>query len=193
MSTGMMWSAEAEGRHTEKEPMMKWMLVGIGSLILPVLITSCRGEAEPPAEALIDERPGIAVLPFDNLSTDPEDAYLSAGMHEEVLAGLARIPDLRVIGRSSVMDYADVTKPVSEIVSELGVEYLLEGATRISGDRLRITVQLVDGRTVEHVWAESFDRELSVENLFAIQQEIAATVVETVAALLESPPTDSVH
>jgi TolB-like protein len=177
----------------EKEPAMKRLSIGTVFVLLPVLFASCQGEAKPAAEEQPTEEPSIAVLPFDNLSSDPDDAYLSAAMHEEVLVNLARVPDLRVIARSSVQHYKDVTTPVSQIASELGVEYILEGAVRMSDDRVRITVQLINARTDEHLWAESFDREMTAESLFSIQQEIAAKVAEGVAALLESPASDSVH
>jgi TolB-like protein len=114
-------------------------------------------------------------------------------MHEEVLVNLARVPDLRVIGRSSVQHYQDVRTPVSQIASELGVEYVLEGAVRMSDDRVRITVQLMNARTDEPLWAESFDREMTAESLFAIQQEVAARVAAGVAAYLKIPASESVH
>jgi TolB-like protein len=153
-------------------------------------------EAVPPLPGMTDDpRPSVAALPFDNLSPDPDDAYMAAGVHEAVLTHLARIAALKVISRTSVLEYRDQTKNIREIAEELGVANILEGSVQRAGDRLRITVQLIDARTDEHLWAESYDRDLS--DIFVIQSDVATRVAEQlrvtlapeVQARIESPPT----
>ncbi|HET7535176.1 MAG TPA: hypothetical protein VFJ90_01885, partial [Candidatus Didemnitutus sp.] len=124
----------------------------------------------------------IAVLPFSNLSADPADAFFADGVHEDVITNLAKIHDLRVISRTSVMGYRDTRKSVREIGSELGVAKLLEGSVRRAGTHARITAQLIDTRTDEHVWAETYDRDLS--DIFAVQSEIARKIAATLQARL---------
>jgi serine/threonine-protein kinase len=107
-----------------------------------------------------DDRPSVAALPFDNLSPDPDDAYFAAGVHEEILTHLARVAGLKVISRTSVLEYQDADKNLREIAGELGVNHILEGSVRRAGNRLRIAVQLIDALTDEHLWAGSYDRNL---------------------------------
>ncbi len=129
------------------------------------------------AQAIVEaygER-SIAVLPFVNMSTDPEQAYFSDGMAEELLNLLAAIPDLRVISRSSAFTYKDRSVPIPTIASELGVSYVLEGSVRKAGDTVRITAQLIEGHSDRHLWSETYDR--SLEDIFAIQDEISAAIV----------------
>lgn len=128
------------------------------------------GEEDPAAPA---ER-SIAVLPFDDLSREGDQAYFSDGITEDILTRLAQVSDLQVISRTSVMRYRDTGKSIPEIADELGVRYVLEGSVRKVGDELRITGQLIDARTDEHVWAESYDRDLT--NVFEIQSEIASEI-----------------
>jgi TolB-like protein len=119
----------------------------------------------------------IAVLPFANDSATEEDAeFFSVGMHDELLARLADISALRVISRTSVMGYRDTTKNVRQIGEELGVVYLLEGRVQRAGDRLRIILQLIDATSDDHVWQDTYDRELTAENIFALQAEMATSI-----------------
>lgn len=127
-------------------------------------------------------RQSIAVLPFDNRSRLEEDEFFVEGVHDDLLTTLARIGGLKVISRTSVSQYADTGKTIPQIASELGVATVMEGAVQRSGDMVRINVQLIDATTDEHLWAEIFDRELTAENLFAIQSEIS----EEIAAALEA-------
>jgi len=115
--------------------------------------------------------PRLAVLPLTNISPDPSDEYFAEGMTEELIAVLSQIRGLRVISHTSVRQYKGTTKPAPQIGAELGAESILEGSVRKSGDRLRITVQLIDARTDEHRWAQTYDRTL--ENVFTIQAEVA--------------------
>jgi len=132
---------------------------------------------EPPFDPPVEREKSIAVLPFANISPDPEDAYFADGIHDEVLAQLAKIRDLKVISRTSVMGYRGEDRPsLPEIAAALGVANILEGSVRLAGNRVRITVQLIEAASDAHLWAETYDREL--EDIFAVQDEIAANVAE---------------
>src|SRR6266851_4024116 len=125
----------------------------------------------------------IAVLPFENLSADPENAFFVDGLHDEILSDLAKIADLKVISRTSVMQYRTAAKRnLREIANELGVAHILEGSVQRSGNRVRLRAQLIDARTDVHLWAEKFDRPL--DDVFAIQSDIAKAVAEQLQAKL---------
>ena len=118
----------------------------------------------------------IAVMPFVNMSEDAGNDFFSDGVSEELLNLLARIPELRVISRSSAFSYKGKDVRLAQVAADLNVTFILEGSVRRSGNRVRITAQLIDARSDTHVWSEAFDRELN--DIFAIQAEIAATVTE---------------
>jgi TolB-like protein len=118
----------------------------------------------------------IAVLPFTNLSPDPDNAYFAAGLTDELIADLSRIRPLRVISRRSSMALKGTTKGVKAIARELGVRYIVEGPVRRAGSRLRITAQLIDAASDTHVWADKFEG--SVEDVFAIQERVARVMVD---------------
>ena len=120
-------------------------------------------------------RKSIAVLPFTNLSTDPENAYFADGLTEEVIADLSKVRPLRVISRTSSMVFKDTKKDVKTIAHELGVQYVLQGSVRRAGKQLRISAQLIDASTDDHVWAEHYDGTL--EDVFAIQERLARVIV----------------
>lgn len=126
----------------------------------------------------------IAVLPFANRSAQKDDEYFTDGMHDELLTRLSRISALKVISRTSVMKYRGSGKSIPEIAKELAVATVLEGGVQRSGKQVRINVQLIDARTDEHLWAEIYDRELTAENLFAIQSEISTVIANSLAATL---------
>ena len=138
--------------------------------------------AEPPAPG--QETPadngaalvalGVGVLPFDNLSPDPDNAFFAGGIHEEVLTHLARMPGLRVISRTSMLRIAESGLDIRQIGERLEVTHVLEGSVRRAGEQVRVTVQLVDARTDQQVWAENYDRRLL--DVFAIQSEIALAI-----------------
>ena len=138
------------------------------------------GEAIAPAE----HRKAIAVLPFQNLSDDPENRFFAAGIQDDILSRLAKIRDLTVISRTSVQQYAGTEKDVRTIAKELGVGSILEGSVRRAPGQVRIVVQLIDARADAHLWSETYDRELTVANVFAIQSEIAEQVAEVLRAEL---------
>ncbi len=138
-----------------------------------------------PADELPQIDPhSIAVLPFTNRSPVADDEFFIDGIHDDLLTNLARVGDLKVISRTSVGRYRDTEKSIPEIAAELGVATIMEGAVQRAGDMVRINVQLIDANTDEHLWAEIFDRELSTQNLFAIQSEIAEKIAESLQAQL---------
>jgi len=127
----------------------------------------------------------IAVLPFQNRSANEENAaFFADGVHDEILTNLSKIGDLKVISRTSVMVYRDSDKNMRQIGEELGVATLLEGAVQRAGDTVRINVQLIDAETDEHLWASTYDRQLTVESVFAIQSEIALAIADALEAAL---------
>ena len=129
-------------------------------------------------------RPSIAVLPFESRSTDPENVLFADGIHDDLLTRLANIGALRVISRTSMMEYRNTTKNMRQIAAELGVGTILEGAVQRVGDNVRINAQLIDAETDEHIWAQTFDRQLSMQNIFAIQSEISEAITGALKAAL---------
>jgi TolB-like protein len=113
----------------------------------------------------------VAVLPFANMSTDPEQEFFADGISEEIITALSRYPSLFVIARNSSITYKGRSVDVKQIGRELGARYLLEGSLRRAGSRIRVTAQLVEVETGKHVWAERYDRDLA--DIFAVQDEIA--------------------
>ncbi len=124
----------------------------------------------------------VAVLPFHNLSGDPSEDYLASGLHEDVLTQLSRIAQLTVISRRSVLPYAEADRNLRQIGAELGARSLLEGSVRRTGNRLRVTVQLIDAVTDAHLWAETYDRTL--DDVFQIQSEVSRQVAVALEATL---------
>lgn len=124
----------------------------------------------------------IAVLPFTNMSDDKENAYFADGVHEDILTNLANIAALKVISRTSMLQYRGTTKTVRQIGQELGVAYVLEGSVRRAGSKVRVTGQLISTTTDEHLWAKNYDRDLT--DIFAIQSEVAHTIVASLKAVL---------
>jgi adenylate cyclase len=141
----------------------------------------------------------LAVLPLTNISPDPKDEYFADGLTEELIAALSRIQGIRVIARSSVASYKASTKSAAQIGSELGVGSLLEGSVRKAGDRVRISLQLVDVTSQEHAWTETYDRQLA--DIFAIQSEVAESTAKAIRVELSEgardyiarPPTSSLR
>jgi len=148
-------------------------------------------DAEVAEQAVEEARQGfygdrsIAVLPFDNLSSDPEQVYFVDGVAEEILNLLARIRDLRVISRSSSFAFRGQNLEIPDIAERLDVAHVLEGSVRRAGNRVRVTTQLIEARTDTHLWSKTYDREL--EDVFRIQDEIAADVVRNLELTLDQP------
>jgi len=130
------------------------------------------------------DRKSIAVLPLENLSGDENTEPFVAGIHDDLLTHLYKIADLKVISRTSVMEYKDRPKNLREIAGELGVATVLEGGVQRAGDRVRINFQLIDARTDEHLWADDYDRELTTENIFAVQSDVALQVAAALKSVL---------
>ena len=128
-------------------------------------------------------RPVIAVLPFTNMSGDPEQEYFADGIAEDILTRLTRFPDLAVIARNSTFRYKGQSVDVREIGADLGANYVLEGSVRRAGDLLRVTGQLLRADDGSHVWADSYERSLSPTNLFEIQDDITQRVVGAIAGM----------
>jgi adenylate cyclase len=162
------------------EPMRAWRLAVSSSL-------SAAMSAKPPGETTkalpLPDKPSIAVLPFENMSGDPEQEYFADGMAEEITTALSRFKSLFVIGRNSSFTYKGRVVSVKQVGSELGVRYLLEGSVRKAGSRVRITGQLVEAATDRHLWADHFDGAL--EDVFGLQDQVTATVVGLIAPKLE--------
>ena len=183
-------------------------LAVVGILFTPAILKQARKheEATPaptptlsltPAAAAISQK-SIAVLPFENLSANQENAYFTDGIQDEILTNLAKLADLKVISRTSVQKYrGNTAEDVREIAQTLGVAHLLEGSVQRVGNQVRVTAQLIDARTDAHVWADHYDRELA--DVFEIQSQIAQAIVEQLrvrlspaenAALRERPTAD---
>jgi TolB-like protein/Tfp pilus assembly protein PilF len=132
----------------------------------------------------------IAVLPFDNFSKDKDDEYLSDGITEDITMNLAKIKELTVISRTSVMGYKHSSKKIKEIAKELGVKYILEGSVRKIGERVRIVSQLIDAPNDKHIWSDSYDREM--EDLFDIQADVSKEIANAMEAKLTDKTVDMI-
>jgi len=130
----------------------------------------------------LPDNPSIAVLPFVNMSEDPKQEFLCDGITDEIITALAKVPRMVVIARNSTFTYKGKPVKVKQVSEELGVRYVLEGGLQRSGDRIRITVQLIDALTGEHLWAERYERDL--KDLFALQDEITIKILEGVQVKL---------
>ena len=126
----------------------------------------------------------VAVLPFSNRSSESSDAFFADGIHDDLLTRLSKVSAFEVISRTSVMGYRNTEKRIPEIAQELGVAVILEGAVQRAGDRVRITVQLIDGENDKHLWAENYDRALTTDNIFDIQAEITQVIAESLEAVI---------
>ena len=181
----------------------RWPLFAGGFVAVALIVTAGiwwtqRGAPEPVANAgnttttvsssaIADEKKSIVVLPFVNMSSDAEQTYFAEGISEELINLLAKNPEIKVVSRSSAFSFKGRDVDTPTVAKKLGVDHVLEGAVRKSGDTVRITVQLVDVKTDSPLWSESYDRSLS--NIFAVQDEIAvAVMVALEASLLEKVP-----
>jgi adenylate cyclase len=135
-------------------------------------------------ELPLPDKPSIAVLPFVNMSGDPEQEYFSDGMSEDIITALSQLPEMFVIARNSTFIYKGKSVNVHQVGRELGVKYVLEGSVRKAGKRVRITAQLIDATTGHHLWAERYDRDL--EDIFAIQDEITLKILKALQVKLET-------
>ncbi len=186
---------EAGGRGvTERKRPGIWLSAGVGVLVLAaaaaLLWHFYIRTPSPPVEKAsaermafpLPEKPSIAVLPFSNISGDPEQEYFSDGITEEIITGLSKVPRLFVIARNSTFTYKGGPVKVQKVAEELGVRYVLEGSVRKSKERVRITAQLIDAMTGNHLWAEKYDRDL--KDIFKVQDEITLKVVTSLQVKL---------
>ena len=179
----------APGSHLRRNVIM---LVATG-----IIISAAAGFFLLPRAAARKIDKSIAVLPFENLSDDKENAYFADGIQDDVLTNLSKIGDLKVISRTSVMPYRGKTQNLREIGKALGVSTILEGSVRRAGNRVRVNVQLIDATTDEHLWASDYDRDLT--DVFAIQTDLAQKIASelqaklspTEKAQIENKPTQS--
>ena len=132
----------------------------------------------------LPDRPSIAVLPFDNISSDKEQEYFSDGITEDIITDISKISGLFVVARNSTFTYKGKAVKIRQVAEDLGVRYVLEGSVRRSGDQIRITAQLIDALTGNHVWADRYDRDL--ENVFKVQSEVAQQVAKALAVTLKA-------
>jgi len=180
----------------EKSTMSKRVPYLAGAMVVLTLVIAvgiwqfyARRSTEEPASLNkmafpLPEKPSIAVLPFDNIGDDPEQEYFSDGLAENIIMQLAQLPQLFVISRESTFTYKGKNVKVKQVAEEMGVRYILEGSVQSSGDRIRVTVQLIDAINGRHMWADSYEREL--KDIFAIQDEITRKVMtELVGKLAE--------
>lgn len=188
------------GRYLEGRPILarpasppaRWLRWSRRNPIVAGAITICvllglivawllREQVKPPTAP--EREKSIAVLPFENLSSDPENAFFTNGVQDEILTALSRIADLKVISRTSVADYkSGIERDLREIGQQLGVAHVLEGSVQRFGNRVRVNAQLVDSRTDAHLWAQSYDRDLA--DVFAIQSDIAKGIANELRAKL---------
>lgn len=161
---------------------IEYTLIGLLAIAVGALLIREFGPSDLPTATSAALPNSIAVLPFENLSLDPENAFFAAGIHDTILNELARIADMNVIGRTSVLRYADGQTPISQIAEELNVETVMEGTVQYADDQVRITAQLIDPRTGAHLWSDNYDRAFA--DIFTIQSEIAAQIAEALEAEL---------
>jgi len=162
--------------------LQKRNIILVLGILIGVLIGTYSGDS---FKGSIDNK-SIAVLPFDNYSTAAEDQYFSDGMTEVIIANLAKVKDLKVISRTSVMEYKNTTKKLKEIAKELGVAHILEGSIQRANGRVRVVGQLIDANTDEHIWAETYDKKES--DIFELQSDVAIEI----ANALKTELTDEV-
>jgi len=142
------------------------------------------------SEAATVSQKSIAVLPFDNLSRDPDNAYFCEGVQDEILTRLAKVADLKVISRTSTQHFKSTPDNLPQIAKQLGVAHILEGSVQKSNDQVRVNVQLINALTDAHLWADTYDRKLT--DIFAVESEVAKNIAETLQARLSGSEKSSI-
>lgn len=183
----------------DRQKVKKREMVFYSVILIAALVTAYTVVIKSPVRLLHHNARVVAVLPFINLSDSKEDEYFSDGITEDVLTNLSRIADLKVISRTSVMKYKNSKLSVKEIAGELGAGTILEGSVRKVGDKVRITGQLINANTDEHLWAVTYDRR--IDDIFKVQSEIAERIAKELEArlapkekiLIQSKPTDNIE
>ncbi len=160
-------------------------LAAVAVLAIAALAAAAALVIDPPIGGA--DGPAIAVLPFASFASAGDKVYFADGIHEETIAHLARVPGLAVRSRTSTIGYRDTDLPMSMIAAELDVDVIVEGSVRHEADRVRVTVQLIDASQDEHLWVGNYEKTLSVENLFAVQREIASAVAGALSVRAVEP------
>ncbi len=197
LTAGQTRIRRAPGKRSNKKALLVGGIATLSVLVLAGLYFGVlKRQAKPVSHAASIPDKSIAVLPFENLSANQENSYFTDGVQDEILMNLAKIADLKVISRTSVMQYKNTaTRNLREIAQQLGVAHILEGSVQRAANRVRVTAQLIDARTDTYLWAERYDRDLA--DVFAIQSEIAKAIANQLQAKLsrsekaaiEKPPT----
>ena len=184
---GLKRDSDATGsNHTSARRLDIATLIGV---VLVIAIFGYQQTQDAPSGAALvlppaipSAAPSLAVLAFENMSPDPENAYFAEGISEEILNVLSKIEGLHVASRTSAFSFADTNTPIPEIASQLRVNHILEGSVRKQNTRVRITAQLIDAETDKHLWSETYDREL--DDIFAVQEEIAIAITQALMGAL---------
>src|SRR5512140_1112078 len=162
---------------------VRWAEVAIALLVLAAIIAGVVVLLRRPTRsALAIVEKSLAVLPFENLSRDPDNAYFAMGIQDEILTRLSKIADLKVISRTSTQHYKSAPENLPEIARQLGVAHILEGSVQKSGDAVRVNVQLIKAANDSHLWADTFDRKLT--DIFSVESEVAKAIAEQLRAKL---------
>src|SRR6266481_3015872 len=179
-------TADAVGQHSRGHTWIYIVIVAaafsIGLFFLGRYSAGNKESGRSPATAGSLPQKSIAVLPFDNLSRDPDNAYFAEGVQDEILTRLAKVADLKVISRTSTQHFKSTPDNLPLIAKQLGVAHILEGSVQKSNDQVRVNVQLINALTDAHLWAETYDRKLT--DIFGVESEIAKTIAETLQAKL---------
>ena len=177
-------AAQVAAAARRKRAAFRWLSLGVVSLVAMIAVIGFLLRYRRPlatVESPVPEK-SIAVMPFENLSGNPENAYFTDGIQEEILMRLAKIADLKVISRTSTMRYKSSPGNLREIASQLGVANVLEGSVQRTADRVHVTVQLIKATSDAHLWAEAYDRKLT--DIFAVESDVAKMIAETLQAKL---------
>ena len=179
-------AADAVGQHSRGHTWIYIVIVAaafsIGLFFLGRYSAGNKESGLPPAAAGSLPEKSIAVLPFENLSRDPDNAYFAEGVQDEILTRLAKVADLKVISRTSTQHFKSAPENLRDIAKQLGVTNILEGSVQKAADQVRVNVQLINAMTDAHMWADTYDRKLT--DIFAVESEIAKTIAETLQARL---------
>jgi TolB-like protein/Tfp pilus assembly protein PilF len=199
-------AGKSEIRSSKSEIQKKWVLIGALVLLLVGLgwwaahrIGKTNVSPSPTTSAPAITEKSIAVLPFENRSRDPDNAYFADGIQDEILTRLAKIADLKVISRTSTQHYKSAPENLPEIAKELGVAHILEGSVQKTGDAVRVNVQLIKAANDSHLWADTFDRKLT--DIFSVESEVAKAIADQLRAkltgreeqVIAAKPTDNVE
>jgi len=182
----------APGKSSNRKVLLVGGLAALSVLVLAsVYVGVLNRQAKPVSQGASIPEKSVAVLPFENLSRDPDNAYFATGIQDEILTRLAKIGALKVISHTSTQQYAARPSNLAEIAGQLGVANILEGSVQRAADEVHINVQLIRAATAEHLWAESYDRKL--ENVFRIEGEVASAVAEALKAKLTEAEQEAIQ